>query len=78
MTFLTREKPELDNRALEEKYCEKTETYDDASPEIPDVHQVIVDGVIGSEHSSSEELLRSSPNHNQDRQQQTGLRRDQI
>ena len=43
------------------------------SPEIPDVHQVIVDGEIMSEHSSSQELLRSSPDHGQDRQQQTGL-----
>ena len=68
----------MDNRALEEELCEETETYRDASPEISDVHQVIVDGVIGSEHSSSQELLRSSPNHGQDRQQQTGLRRDQI
>merc|ERR1719507_1120131 len=43
------------------------------SSEVPDVHQVIVDGEIMSEHSSSQELLRSSPDHGQDRQQQTGF-----
>ena len=50
------------------------------SPEVSDVHQVIVDGEVGSERSSSQELLRSSPDNSQDRQHQTGLRgeRDQI